>query len=134
MSWSTRSIRPDSWELCWTYNDASTVRVGECCWIRLPLHPAVAMQRITDTLNADAATLNQTAGTGPWSWEEIAHHPDQRPKMWIAYHLAGTEAMVLVWDKVPTNPARWHDRIAHALNAFPGLPAVEVTAPTGVCA
>lgn len=97
--------------------------------MHMPLHPAVAMQRISDRLNArpDATGVDLMSG---WSCQVIAEHVDQRPQMWVAFYHRQVEAMVLVWDRVPTNHARWHARVVAALAAGDGLPEVTLTTPT----
>ena len=135
MSWSLRSFRPDSWELCWTTTDGDTFRVGECCWMHLPQHPAVAMQRISDRLNAQTPTAPADGdGVGQldvsgWWCQIIAAHPEQRPLMWVGFYHQDVEAMVLVWDRVPTHHDRWHARVVAALSAGDGLPAVTLATP-----
>lgn len=103
--------------------------------MHMPQHPAVAMQRISDRLNAGLTTAlpaqpnQQQSG---WSCRIIAAHPDQRPVMWVAFHHHQVEAMVLVWDRTPTNHDRWHARIVAALAAGDGLPEVTLAVPTQV--
>lgn len=100
--------------------------------MHMPQHPAVAMQRISDRLNARTAPGPVPAGDGSgWSCRIIAAHPDQRPVMWVAFHHHQVEAMVLVWDRTPTNHDRWHARIVAALVAGDGLPEVTLATITG---